>query len=530
MPRPIPVDLILHTLVESLLELPEDHLRDLARAISARCIDPRLVADQWCDGAGVTQSADWIVRRLMGAKHHTPIPQQRVGAETRTMEVAIARRLADAGLALLVTQDAEDRATATLLLDASRLVVGLLGTPPTYCITGDKVSMVQDEGRLAVEFLSSWKHDDAPHAGLTLSQAVRRMATQIENLVEVNTFHCRDIAAKDAVINAWEEWAKTVAGIEPGTTASTSKLRATIYKRITDTETPLTNDLKRARDDLDIWRSWGAKLGEVSVEYGGLDIRDAVEKRIIAAETAPRPAHESLVASLRAELDGARHDMKNADAEIVVWKAERDAAIAEMVAIRAELDEARDCARREVVWAPKDKANRPTFKPGDRVVVARKADSKSCPWSNSDDEYLGRTAEVLRVDGVGDVFVAIYDDRAWFAPACLDPAPPDTRTMRERLIDRGLDPATIDAALETKLPQFIAPAEETERPQFKVGDRVRFKPQTKTGEHPSHGDEGCIDRVDDADSRLPFRVKWFALSNFATWHRPGHLTLITPTA
>lgn len=480
MPRPTPVDLILHTLVEPLLELPEDHLRDLARAISARCIDPRLVADQWCDGAGVTQSADWIVRRLMGAKHHTPIPQQRVGAETRTMEVAIARRLADAGLALLVTQDAEDRATATLLLDASRLVVGLLGTPPTYCITG--------------------------------------------------AFHCRDIAAKDAVINAWEEWAKTVAGIEPGTTASTSKLRATIYKRITDTETPLTNDLKRARDDLDIWRSWGAKLGEVSVEYGGLDIRDAVEKRIIAAETAPRPAHESLVASLRAELDGARHDMKNADAEIVVWKAERDAAIAEMVAIRAELDEARDCARREVVWAPKDKANRPTFKPGDRVVVARKADSKSCPWSNSDDEYLGRTAEVLRVDGVGDVFVAIYDDRAWFAPACLDPAPPDTRTMRERLIDRGLDPATIDAALETKLPQFIAPAEETERPQFKVGDRVRFKPQTKTGEHPSHGDEGCIDRVDDADSRLPFRVKWFALSNFATWHRPGHLTLITPTA
>jgi hypothetical protein len=120
MPRPIPVDLILHALVESLLELPEDHLRDLARAISAHCIDPRLVADQWCDGAGVAQHARWLVEHRL-----TVTTPTHISAETRAMEVAIARRLADVGLALLVTQDAEDRAAASLLLDASRLVVGL---------------------------------------------------------------------------------------------------------------------------------------------------------------------------------------------------------------------------------------------------------------------------------------------------------------------------------------------------------------------------------------------------------------------
>ena len=120
MPRPIPVDLILHTLVESLLELPEDHLRDLARAISAHCIDPRLVADQWCDGAGTVHSSMWLTQRL-----RDECACGTVSAETRAMEVAIARRLADVGLAMLVTQNAEDRAAASLLLDASRLVVGL---------------------------------------------------------------------------------------------------------------------------------------------------------------------------------------------------------------------------------------------------------------------------------------------------------------------------------------------------------------------------------------------------------------------
>lgn len=189
MPRHIPVDLILHALVESLLELPEDHLRDLARAISARCIDPRLVADQWCDGHGVTQSATWLVRRLDGGidrpaaaivttgKNGTLVPTgEQVTAETRAMEVAIARRLADVGLALLVTQDAEDRAAASLLLDASRLVVGL-------------------------ERAQAANHDeDATRTIDALRYEVKAKAANIDDLMEANARHRRDIAEKDTAI------------------------------------------------------------------------------------------------------------------------------------------------------------------------------------------------------------------------------------------------------------------------------------------------------------------------------------------
>ena len=47
------------------------------------------------------------------------------------MEVAIARRLADCALSLLITQDAEDAATAQTLLQAAQYVVGLATAKPS---------------------------------------------------------------------------------------------------------------------------------------------------------------------------------------------------------------------------------------------------------------------------------------------------------------------------------------------------------------------------------------------------------------
>jgi len=122
--RNIPVDLILHELVERLLSHPDpDNVQD---KIATHCIDSRAVAEQWSSGAGVAQFADWLLRRLdFVGEEQNPIPKGNISAEARAMEVAVARRLADVGLALLVTQDAEDRTAAVLLLDASRLVVGL---------------------------------------------------------------------------------------------------------------------------------------------------------------------------------------------------------------------------------------------------------------------------------------------------------------------------------------------------------------------------------------------------------------------
>ena len=128
--RTIPVDLILHELAARLAELPDTtdtpdtQHRDLHLAISRGCIRPQTLAEEWTAGAGVAQQAAWLVRRLDGEDMTTPRLRE-IAAETRAMEVAIARRLADCALSLLVTQDAEDAATAQTLLQAAQRVVGL---------------------------------------------------------------------------------------------------------------------------------------------------------------------------------------------------------------------------------------------------------------------------------------------------------------------------------------------------------------------------------------------------------------------
>ena len=142
--RTIPVDLILHELVTRLAELPDTQHRDLHRAISNGCIRPQILAEEWTHGAGAAQQAAWLVRRLdgdIGKPASLPVTAgpgmsvvptgQMVAAETRAMEVAVARRLADCALSLLVTQDAEGAATAQTLMQAAQRVVGLATAKPS---------------------------------------------------------------------------------------------------------------------------------------------------------------------------------------------------------------------------------------------------------------------------------------------------------------------------------------------------------------------------------------------------------------
>lgn len=127
--KPVPVDLVLHTLAAHLFD-PEGTAEAIAlgQAIYSHAVDHRALPGQWCaDYADPEPQAGWLVRRVLGGDdRHAPLaPGAHVAADMRVVEVEVARRLADAGLALLVTQDAEDLAAATLLLDASRRVVGL---------------------------------------------------------------------------------------------------------------------------------------------------------------------------------------------------------------------------------------------------------------------------------------------------------------------------------------------------------------------------------------------------------------------
>lgn len=119
--QPVPVDLILHELAGTLISdlQPDESLRTLGHTIRT-CVDLRALPAQWCNGAGVGQQMSWLTRRLVDGDIHP-----HVAAETRAMEVAISRRLADTALSLLVTQDDGDRTAALTLLEAAHRVVGL---------------------------------------------------------------------------------------------------------------------------------------------------------------------------------------------------------------------------------------------------------------------------------------------------------------------------------------------------------------------------------------------------------------------
>lgn len=116
--RTIPVDLILHSLLDLLRAGPGTY----AEAI-ALCIDHRRVAEEWQADGDPAQAADWLRRRIdppYGSRAAAV-----VGKDTRTIEVAVARRLADVAFALCIEQTAEATAHATTLLRAAQAIVGL---------------------------------------------------------------------------------------------------------------------------------------------------------------------------------------------------------------------------------------------------------------------------------------------------------------------------------------------------------------------------------------------------------------------
>lgn len=119
--RTIPVDLILHSLLDLLRAVPADTPGAYTEAL-ALCIDHRRVAEEWQADGDPAQAADWLRWRLN--HRDTPIAGI-VGKDTRTIEVAVARRLADVAFALCIEQTAEATAHATTLLRAAQAIVGL---------------------------------------------------------------------------------------------------------------------------------------------------------------------------------------------------------------------------------------------------------------------------------------------------------------------------------------------------------------------------------------------------------------------
>lgn len=213
--RSIPVDLILHELAARLAELPDTQHRDLHRAISRGCIRPQFLADEWTSGAGVAQQAAWLVRRLDGEDMTTPRLRE-IAAETRAMEVAVARRLADCALSLLVTQDPEDAAIAQTLLQAAQRVVGLATAKPSA--EADRLTSATDsaEDGLSPVTLRHYLAATRDALGLGsgpvfLSDIVARAKSLAETAASEGV-NKASIAAAIEREDAWLLWATKLAG------------------------------------------------------------------------------------------------------------------------------------------------------------------------------------------------------------------------------------------------------------------------------------------------------------------------------
>ena len=261
--RTIPVDLILHELASRLAELPDTQHRDLHRAISRGCIRPQPLAEQWTSGAGVAQQAAWLVRRLDGEDMATPRLRE-IAAETRAMEVAVARRLADCALSLLVTQDPEDTTAAQTLLRAAQRVVGLATAKPrAEAAPFTNVTDIAEDGPRAVtlrHYLAATRDALGLGSGpVFLGDIVARAkyladADKARHAAEAENANKASVIAKQESIIAnltserdtWSAWATKLAG--QGHEQSSSKaLREALSARFIDSK---GQRLKVARDCL----------------------------------------------------------------------------------------------------------------------------------------------------------------------------------------------------------------------------------------------------------------------------------------
>lgn len=177
--QPVPTDLILHALAENLIgmEGSDESLHSLGHTIIRTCIDLRALPAQWCNGAGVGQQMSWLTRRLADGDIHP-----HVAAETRSMEVAISRRLADTALSLLVTQDEGDKTAALTLLEAAHRVVGLPGAEvhdEDIASWESRILALEGQLKAAIDLKDAWGRDCNKY--LTLYEEWRTWASEVAN-------------------------------------------------------------------------------------------------------------------------------------------------------------------------------------------------------------------------------------------------------------------------------------------------------------------------------------------------------------
>ena len=278
--RTIPVDLILHELAARLAELPDPQHRDLHLAISGGCIRPQTLAEEWIHGAGVAQQSAWLIRRLDG-EDMTAHRLREIAAETRAMEVAVARRLADCAISLLVTQDAEDAATAQTLLQAAQRVVGLPAAKPGAEAGPPASIMYGVEDDLSPATLRHYLAATRDALGLGSGPVyLGDIVTRAKSLAAANEAHRSSI---ETITNqrdtAWAE--RNVAR------HVLQDLRGALHEALGlsmdgATDKTIIERIGFLKSEVETWSSWATKLaGQEHAQASSKALREALSARLI---------------------------------------------------------------------------------------------------------------------------------------------------------------------------------------------------------------------------------------------------------
>jgi hypothetical protein len=226
--RRVPVDLIIHSLAELFKESAEEGHDRLAMGLYA-CIDSNGLAEEWAFSGGVAQTAEWMATVITDCDSW----REPTAAETRVAEVAVCKRLLVTACNLCVTQDAEDHAAATALVQAASRILGVGFINDRHAIAERDAARL--DGKLdadAVQGARLQLHEalgyvTTPH---TLRELIASVVAQrdSERVRSANLLEMRNDAVKEN--DKWRLWAAVLGGRQDSNEHD-ANLRALVMER-----------------------------------------------------------------------------------------------------------------------------------------------------------------------------------------------------------------------------------------------------------------------------------------------------------
>ncbi len=310
----VPVDLIIHTLAERFKEADAKEGHDVLALGLYACIDSNSLAEEWATSSGVAQSAMWIGDRITESWVNPP------DALARVAEVAVAKRLLATAANLCVTQDAEDHAAATALMQAAQRILGVAMGKPATGFTVPTYAEVQA---------------DMANRLLSLQAAIKERGAAYAN--NQRLLEMRNTAVKEN--DKWRSWAGETVG-RPDWNGHDQELRALVMDRFASIKVErdaAIETVRKTRAVLDA--ALGTTKGATTFTLEGIALELVFQRNAVIRERdAAIKDIAGKVAAADARALGAHQKMEHADMVLGHVRKERDAHAATIETLRRTIE------------------------------------------------------------------------------------------------------------------------------------------------------------------------------------------------